>query len=121
MNPDLKLRTRTLMVALAIAGLRFAGPSSDDATAAALPKDPCTLLKAADIQALAPNAKIGSGVLTTNAPLGATCAYSWGPRTSEWGEAALSVIVVDASKVWPAGLSSDDIKQRVLVEARTGG
>ena len=121
MNPYWKFWMRALMVALAIAGLRFAGPAIDDATAAALPKDPCALLKPADIQALASNAKIGSGVLTTNAPLGATCAYSWGPRTSEWGETSLSVILVDASKVWPAGLSSDDIKQRVLLEVRTGG
>jgi len=121
MNPYWKFRMRALMVALAIAGLRFAGPASGDATAAALPKDPCALLKPADIQALAPNAKIGNGVLTTQAPLGATCTYSWGPRTSEWGETALSVTVVDASKVWPGGLSSDDIKQRVLLEARTGG
>jgi hypothetical protein len=121
MKPYWKFRMRALMVALAVAGLRFAGPASDDATAAALPKDPCALLKPADIQALAPNAKIGSGVLTTDAPLGATCAYTWGPRTSEWGETSLSVTLVDASKVWPAGLSSDDIKQRVLVEVRTGG
>jgi hypothetical protein len=91
MNPYWKFRMRALRVALAIAGLRFAGLASDDATAAALPKDPCALLKPADIQALAPNAKIGSGVLTTEVPLGATCAYSWGPRTSEWGETAFSV------------------------------
>jgi hypothetical protein len=121
MNPYWKFRMRALMVALAIAGLRFAGPASDDATAAALPKDPCALLKPADIQTLAPNAKIGSGVLTENGPLGGTCAYMWGPRTSEWGETTLSVTVVDASQVWPKGLSADDIKQRVLVEARTGG
>jgi hypothetical protein len=115
---------RTLMVALAIAGLRFTGPAGDDITAAALAalaKDPCTLLKPADIQALAPNAKIGSGVLTENGPLGGTCAYRWGPRTSEWGETTLNVTVVNASQVWPGGLSADDIKQRVLVEARTGG
>ena len=121
MNPYWKFRMKTLIVALAIAGLGFAGPAIDDATAAATPKDPCALLKPADIQALAPNAKIGSGVLTTNAPLGAACAYTWGPRTSEWGDTSLSVTVVDASKVWPAGLSSDDIKQRVLVEIRIGG
>jgi hypothetical protein len=121
MNPYLKSRMRALMAALAIAGLRFAGLASDDAAAAAPPKDPCALLKPADIQAFAPSAKIGSGVLTTNAPLAASCAYSWGPRTSEWGETAVTVDVIDASKVWPGGLSSDDIKQRVLVEVRIGG
>ena len=110
----------SLTIGVALAAVQFVGPASH-AAAAVLPKDPCALLKPADIQALAPNAKIGSGVLSTQAPLGAACTYTWGPRTSEWGETALSVIVVDASKVWPAGLSSDDIKQRVLLEVRTGG
>ncbi len=121
MNPYWQFQIRALLVALAIAGLRFAGPASDYAAAPAPPKDPCALLKPADIQALAPNAKIGSGVLSSQAPVGAACTYSWGPRTSEWGETALSVTVVDASKVWPGGLSSADIKERVLMEARIGG
>jgi hypothetical protein len=89
------------MVALAIAGLRLAGPASDDATAATLPKDPCALVKPADIQALAPNAKIGSGVPTDNGSFGGSCAYSWGPRTNEWGQTALTIMIVDASKVYP--------------------
>jgi len=121
MNPDWKFRIRTLVVVLAIAGFRFAGPGSDNATAAPLPKDPCALLTPADVQAFAPNAKVGSGVLTNNAPLGASCEYSWGPRTSEWGETDLGIAVVDASKIWPGGLSADDIKQRVLVEVKTSG
>lgn len=116
MNPYWKFRMRSLMVALAIAVL-----ASDDATAAALPKDPCALLKPVDIQGLAPNAKIGSGVLTTDAPVATACSYSWGPRTSEWGETELNVIVTDASQFWRGGLSAEDIKQRVLVEVRTGG
>ena len=113
-------RMRAPIVALAIAGLRFAGPASD-ATAAALPKDPCAFLKPADIQALAPNAKIGSGVLNANPPLAVACTYRWGPRASEWGQTEFSVTVVDASQVWPAGLSSSDIRQRVLVEVKIGG
>ena len=122
MNPYWKFRMRALMVALAIAGLRFAGLASDDATAAALPKDPCALFKPADIQALAPNAKIGSGVSDTTAlPMAVGCTYTWGPRNTEWGQTALSVIITDASQVWPAGLSPDDIKQRVVVEAKEGG
>lgn len=121
MNPYWKFRMRALMVALTIAGLRFAGPASDDATAAPLPKDPCALLKAADIQALDPNAKIGSGVPSTQPPLGVSCQYAWGPRTPAWGETTLSISVVDASKVYPGGLSANDIKQRVLVMVKTGG
>ena len=120
-NPYGKFRMRALVVALAITGLRFAGPASDYATAAVPPKDPCTLLKPADIQALAPNAKIGSGVPTSEAPLATACTYTWGPRTSEWGETSLSVTVLDASKVWPGGLSTADIKERVAVEAKIGG
>ena len=60
-------------------------------------------------------------VVTNNPPLGATCVYAWGPRTSEWGQTGLNILVVDASKVWPGGSSSGDIKQRVLVEVRTDG
>jgi len=112
----------SLMVAFAIALIGFAGPASDDAAAAALPKDPCALLTPAEIQALAPNAKIGSGVPDTSTiPMAVSCQYTWGPRTGEWGETSFSIIVTDASKVWPGGLSPDDIKQRVLLEARTGG
>ena len=121
MNPYWKFGMRALIVALAVAGLRFAGPASDDATAAALPKDPCALLKPADIQVLAPNAKIGSGVLTESGPLGASCQYRWGPRSSEWGETTFEVAVMDASKVWPGGLSANDIKERVLVEVSSSG
>jgi hypothetical protein len=121
MSPYWKFRMTPLMIGLAIAVLRLAGATSD-AAAAALPKDPCTLVKPTEIQALASNAKIGSGVLDTSAaPLVVACTYSWGPRTSEWGESALTISVTDATKVWPAGLSPDDIKQRVVLEARTGG
>jgi hypothetical protein len=95
--------------------------SAHNAVAQTLPKDPCALLKPADIQTLAPNAKIAAGMLAESGPLGATCAYSWGPRTGEWGQATLSISVIDASKVWPGGLSSDQIKQRVVVEASNGG
>lgn len=122
MNPTWPFRMRALMFALAIAGLRFAGPASADATAAALPKDPCALLKPADIQALAPNANIGSGVSDTTAlPMAVGCTYTWGPRTPEWGQTSLSVTVMDASKAWPRGLSPNVIKQSVVVEAKKGG
>lgn len=101
--------------------LLVGGSGGAAATAAALP-DPCALLKPAEIQALAANAKIGSGVSATE-PAGfeAACTYEWGPRTREWGMSFLHIRVTDASKVWPAGLSPDDIKQRVLVMVKTGG
>ena len=107
-----------LMVGLAIAGLQSAG----SATAAALPKDPCALLKRADIQALAPNANIGSGVSdTAGLPMAVGCTYTWGPTNAAWGQTSVSVNVADASKIWPGGLSPADIKERVVVEAKGDG
>jgi len=94
---------------------------SQKAGAAELPKDSCALVKTAEVQELAPNAKIGSGVPSTQPPLGVSCQYSWGPRNPAWGETTLSISVVDASQVYPGGLSANDIKQRVLVMVTTGG
>ena len=129
MNRYWKCRMTALMVALAIAGLMACRTGVDErpqsaasATAAAMPKDPCTLLKRAEIQALAPNADIGSGVSdTTGLPMAVGCTYTWGPSDPAWGQTSLSVNVADASQVWPGGLSPADIKERVLVEVRTGG
>lgn len=120
MGPHRKFQP--LLIGLAIVLFRFAGPASDEA-AAALPKDPCALLKPAEVQAaLAPSANIGSGVPDTSGlPMAAGCTYTWGPRTNEWGQTAFSITVTDASKVWPNGLTPDDIKQRVLVEAQMAG
>lgn len=122
MNPYWKFRMKPLMVGLAIAVLRFAGPASDDATAGALPKDPCALLKPAEIQAaLAPNATIGSGVSDASGlPLGVGCTYSWGPRTKEWGESAITVTVMDVSKAYP-GTSPDVIAEGLLAKAKVSG
>ena len=96
-----KFRTRPLVVGLAIAVLRFAGPASD-IIAATMPKDPCALLKPAEIQtALDPNNNIGSGVPDTSTlPIGVGCTYTWGPRTNEWGQSALTITVIDAMKAW---------------------
>jgi len=120
MSPYWKSRITPIMVGLAIVVLRLAS-SASDAAAGALPKDPCALLKAAEIQALASNAKIGSGVLDTSmAPLGIACTYTWGPRTREWGESALTITVIDASKGWP-GTSPDVIQQGLLAKVKAGG
>jgi hypothetical protein len=108
------------LVALAVGALRLAG-SASDAMAATLPEDPCALLKPAEIQVLAPDAKIGSGISDTSiAPLGTGCTYTWGPGTREWGESALTIIITDASKAWP-GVSSDLIQQGILMKVKTGG
>lgn len=108
------------MPGLAIAILQLAG-FAGDAAAASLPKDACALLKPAEIQALAPSAEIGSGVLDASmAPLGVGCTYTWGPRTPEWGESALTITAIDASQGWP-GLSPEQIKQGILAQLQLGG
>src|SRR5438067_392833 len=77
------------------------------------------MLKPADVQALAPNATAG-GVVAEN-DRGAGCVYTWGPRTKEWGQATLTVAVINVSEIWPGGLSPADIKLRVTAEASGGG
>ena len=70
--------------------------------AAGIPIDPCTLLQPADIQVLAPDARIGNGKPSSDmAPLGSECVYSWGPRTSQWGEAGVTLVVLDTAKAYP--------------------
>ena len=117
-----KFRMRPLAVVLAIAVLPFAGPATDDVSAAALPKDPCALITPVEIKAaLDANTDIGSGVPDTSMlPLGVGCTYTWGPRTKEWGQSALTIMVIDALKGWQ-GLSPDLIQQGVLLKTRTGG
>ena len=115
-----KSRMMTLTFGLAIAVLRLTA-SAGEADARALPKDPCALLTPAEIQVLASNAKIGSGVSDASmAPMGIACTYSWGPRTREWGESALTITVIDASRAWP-GRSPDEIQQGILAKVKVGG
>ncbi len=120
MSPYRKSQMTSLIVGLAIGVLQLAGVASD-AAAAALPKDPCALLKAAEIQTLAPNAKIGSGVSdASTAPLGVSCTFTWGPRSPQWGESSLTIAVMDASQAWP-GMSPDLIQQGMLAQVKVGG
>lgn len=89
--------------------------------AAALPKDPCALLTPAEIQVLAPNAKIGNGKPDASmAPMGVACGYSWGPRTAEWGESAVSIIVIDGTKAWP-GTSPDTLAEGLRAKVGAPG
>lgn len=114
--------TNAQILGLVVLALLVGSSGGAVVTAAALPKDPCALLKPAEIQALAKNAKIGSGVSTTEpATFGVACTYEWGPKTREWGMSSLRIKVTDASKVSPGGLSPDAIKQRVLTAVKTGG
>ncbi len=109
-----------LVLGFAVIVLRFVGATT--AAAAPLPKDACALLTPAEIQAaLAPTATIGRGVPDASAlPLGIECTYTWGPRTKEWGQSALTILVLDASKSWP-GLRPEVIQQGLLLKAKHGG
>jgi hypothetical protein len=112
MTPDWRIRTVPLTIALAIAGLRLA----------TLPKDPCALLKPAEIQdALAGNAGIGTGVANTaTLPMGVGCTYTWGQRTKEYGESQFTITVIDATKAWP-NTDADVLEQGLRAKAQVGG
>lgn len=94
---------------------------SGNAAAQALPKDPCALLKPAEVQGLASNATVGSGVPRIELPVGVSCDYAWGTRTPGWGQTMLSIHVINLSQVYPGGLTAADIKERVLVMVKSGG
>ena len=87
-----------------------------------LPKEPCALLTPAEIQAaVAPGAKVGAGVRDTSAaPLAVSCSYTWGPRTPQWGESSITVMVMDVTKAWP-DLSAAQIQQGMLAGSRSPG
>ncbi len=118
MNPW-KFRMKPFSVGLGMAVL-WAG-SATGAAAGVLPKDACALLKPAEIQTLAPSAKIGSGVADASTlPVGVSCTYTWGPRTHDWGESELAIAVMDASKAWP-GKSAEDLRQGLLAKVKVEG
>ena len=110
-----QFRNRPVLLGLALVGLASAGAAS---ASPKLPKDPCGLLKPAEIQAaLAPKATIGPGVPATDmAPVGVTCSYTWGPRTPQWGQSSVTVTVLDLSQAYP-GVSGDQLKEGVMAEA----
>lgn len=116
------MKANAHILALAVLALPVAGFGGAAVAAATLPKDPCALLKPAEIEALSANAKVGSGKsIPDPAGFAVGCTYEWGARTREWGMSSLQINVTDTSKVWPNGLSPDDIKQRVLVMVKMGG
>ena len=108
-----QFRNRPVLHGLALIGLAAGAASATPK----LPKDPCALLKPAEIQAaLAPNATIGPGVPATDmAPVGVSCSYTWGPRTEQWGQSSITVTVLDLAQAYP-GMSGDQLKQGVMAE-----
>jgi hypothetical protein len=114
MNRSHRFRNPAVVPAVGLVMLANAGVAS---ASPPLPKDPCALLKPAEIQAaLAPKATIGPGVPATEmAPVGVACSYTWGPRTSQWGESSVTVTVLDLSKAYP-GVSGAQLKAGVQAE-----
>jgi hypothetical protein len=118
--PLWKFQRTVRALALIITALSFIG-LTNDAIAGTLPQDPCALLKASEIQALDPGAKIGNGVPDKSAaPIAAACKYSWGPRSDKWGDTELTIAVIDASKGWP-GTSFELLEEGLLMKVKAGG
>lgn len=101
--------TNVLILALAVAVLQAVGPT-----------DPCRLLTPAEVQALTPNVKIGTGVSKTM-PLGSvSCDYEWGPGGNvQSGKSFFHIIVSDASKIF-VGMSPAMVKQGLRAEVKKG-
>ena len=53
-------------------------------------------------------------------PLGASCVYTWGPRSAKWGDSQLTITVMDTSKAYP-GVGADLLEQGMLAIVKTGG
>jgi hypothetical protein len=111
---------RAVLLGLSLVVLEHGRAAGQDGGGAKLPKDPCALLKPAEVQAaVAPGATVAAGEATTTAlPLAESCEYKWGPRSRQWGDPSVMVMVMDATKAWP-GLSADQVVQGVLLSAKS--
>jgi hypothetical protein len=97
-----------VIVALSVVIAGISGPGGGDGTAAAQTSGPCALLMTADIQPLAPNTTISSGVQTFEGAAGfGTCRYTWGAGV---GRYALEVTLNEAASVFPS-MGPELIKQ----------
>lgn len=85
-----------------------------------VPKDPCALLKAAEIQTLDPKGQIGTGVPSKPDALGAlSCEYEWGPGGNAYsGKHYLHVTVGEASKLF-VGLDAATLKLGIAMQAKS--
>ena len=85
-----------------------------------VPKDPCALLKPAEIQTLDPKGQIGSGVPSKPDALGAVaCEYEWGSGGNAYsGKHYLHVVVGEASKLY-VGVNPAMLKQGIAMQAKS--
>lgn len=111
---------KALILGLAIVALRVAPAAAG--SPAALPKDPCAIMKTSEIQVLDPNAQISDGVANTKmVDLGSVyCEYEWGAGGNvQSGRFFLNVIFSDGSKTFP-GMTSELIKSGLLADVKAG-
>jgi hypothetical protein len=84
------------------------------------PGDGCTLLQAAEIQALARTAKVGAGKATADALGSRTCRYEWGTGGNvQSGGSFLNVSATPTSKAFP-GMDASLVRQGLLAKAKAG-
>lgn len=117
-RPQRRYRFAAALV-LALAGIAggASGPGRFDASLRAQTPNPCALIPISEIQPLAGNASVADGVSNALESRGfAMCRYSWGTGTSRF---TLDVVVNDASRVF-AGMTADQIKQRLLESVKAG-
>jgi hypothetical protein len=110
--------TLTFLYAFALAsGLASAAATGSAHLQAAQPLNPCSLLTADEIQPLAPNTNVPTGVPRSAPSFDySTCRHTWGAGT---GRFRLDVAVSDPSRMFP-DVPPDQMKQRLLAAVRPG-
>jgi hypothetical protein len=105
--------TKNALVGLTIAILGGNVPSMQ----AQKPGDGCSLLQAAEIQALAGSAKVGAGKPETDALGSRLCHYEWGTGANvQHGRSYLNVSVTTIAKAFP-GTDVSVLRQGLLAKA----
>ena len=102
-----------LGLALVITGA--SSPGGVDDTVSAQELNPCSLLMVDEIELLAAKTSVADGV-SKSLPGYAACRYMWGVGLSRF---TLDVTVNEASRMF-AGMSPEQIKQRLLESVRAG-
>ncbi len=79
--------------------------------------DGCSVLQAAEVQALAGSAKVGAGKPETDALGSRLCRYEWGAGANvQSGESTLDVSITPTSKAFP-GTDASLLQQGLLAKA----
>jgi hypothetical protein len=99
----------------------FLGLTLVAAGVSALP-DPCTLVRALDLQALFQNGPAGPGAVEKHPEIGsATCTYQWGTGSNAYsGRFNFHVTVSELSKTYP-GTDREVLKAGLLAETKKPG